>query len=63
MLTEKGTPYTLTLQGPTFTRVTVGDGKASKVVKQQASGVYHSLDGQTFKTLEEVADGMSWACK
>jgi len=59
------TPYTTESQPGGITRVTVcknGAPVASKRVKwQPISGVFHSQDGQSFKSLDDVAEGMKWA--
>lgn len=61
MITPQGTPYTVTPRGEAVT-VTVGDHKAAKAVKQDATGNrWRSLDGQTFDSLDAVADSMRWA--
>ena len=61
LITFAGTPYEVVNNGEDM-RVTVGNNKAAKRVRQDASGNrWRSLDGQTFATLEEVADSMAWA--
>ena len=61
LITFAGTPYEVVNRGEE-TRVTVGDNKAAKRVRQDASGNrWRSLDGQTFADLDEVADSMGWA--
>lgn len=67
--TERGTPYTVTGRDAYGgVRVTVGDHKAAKWVRRDASPRYpnaplrwRSADGQSFGSLAEVADSMAWA--
>ena len=61
--TAQGTPYTVAKRDAYgAVTVTVGDHKAAKRVKQDASGNrYRSLAGETFDTLDAVADSMRWA--
>ena len=63
LTTPSGVPYTAVNNGEE-TRVTVGHNKAAKRVRQDARGNrWRSLDGQTFDTLDEVADSMGWALR
>ena len=69
LTTELGTPYTVTQSNQhNVVRVTVGDHKASKLVKRDGAprtpGTafrYRSLADETFDTLDAVADSMRWA--
>ena len=61
LITFAGTPYEVVNLGKDML-VTVGNNRAAKRVRQDASGNrWRSLDGQTFADLEEVADSLGWA--
>lgn len=59
--TPKGTAYATRPKPFGRTSVMVGDFAASKTVEPVGSGLWRSEDGQTFASLDAVADTMGWA--